>query len=277
MEKKNFLKQNFNYPIFLLAVFSLTNILNIIGCFGALFRSPGSILSTLLDLVVYCAPIVVAVVLWVHRTKGMEKASSVVASVFAVLALIEIYNWIIRFITVIPNISFEIGFITWNLSNLIEPLFIVITYAILSINLFTKRNKYIAFYVVSVIYIIELCFFGIIRVYAASSGMGLMSSALSGFIQVLFVIAVWYVPNAINKPEKAELSSGKAKVLGVIAAIVVALYLIGLIGAGGGSDTSKKNEGKWDLCMKCGGDGKVENALGFNSTCPRCKGVGYIP
>lgn len=42
-------------------------------------------------------------------------------------------------------------------------------------------------------------------------------------------------------------------------------------------DASKNGNGEWEICHKCGGDGKVENDLGFNVSCPRCNGVGYLP
>ena len=71
-----------------------------------------------------------------------------------------------------------------------------------------------------------------------------MSNALSGFIQVFFVLAIWYIPSAINKPSAAELSTGKAKALGVIAVIVIGIYIIALIAAGGSSSGNDMNG--WD-------------------------------
>lgn len=232
MEKNDSSRKNLNYPMLLLALFSLANTSKIIRCVLSLFSSSLSNSSILLILFVYCAPLLVALLLGKYRSKGAKGVPFVIAFIFLALALAEAHNWILHIISVLPDISFEIEFVIWNLPSLIEPFFVVITYAILSMNLFTKKNNYIAFYIVSVLYIIELCFFGIIRTYEASIGMGLMSTALSGFIQIFLVLAVWYIPKAINNPSAAELSAGKAIALVIIAAIVIGIYLIVLHAVG---------------------------------------------
>ena len=241
MEKKSFFKQNFNYPIFLLILVSFANISKIIECVATILRFPTLIFATVMNIIVLCMPVVIAILLWIHKKKDMKNISVFIASTFSIITLIQVY-FLFRRLVGISSWSFEeINFITWILSDLLGYIFSIIIYSILVINLITKRNKYRAFHIISVLYIIELCFFGIVRVYSANFGMGMMSNALSYFIQVLYVIAVWYVPSAIDKSERAEVSSEKIGVLIFIAVVTFVLYLSGILFSGGSSGKNNMN------------------------------------
>ena len=62
---------------------------------------------------------------------------------------------------------------------------------------------------------------------------------------------------------------------GVIAAVLLTVYSVLFIL--GTNSHRPDNKVEWEMCLKCGGDGKVVNDLGYNVTCSRCSGVGYIP
>lgn len=86
----------------------------------------------------------------------------------------------------------------------------------------------------------------------------------------LFVAAALY---AIKDSLKSDKGKKVIKIILIVALIILGIIIVrGCAGAFGdvGSDS------EWDTCMKCGGDGKYVNDIGFNVTCPRCDGVGYI-
>ncbi len=249
MEEKNgktetsFFKKNFNYPILLFALISLTNISSIYNSIIGIFKYPGAIVSILANLILYVTPIAIAVFLWLYKNKGFEKASIAIAAVLSAATLLTAYSWIRTVINSFSYLSFDIEFVIGPLPNLLGTLFYIIICAILVFNLFANRKNYGAFYVLLVLFIVELCFFGLLRTYAAVLDMGSASSAFSCFFDVLLALAIWYIPGAINNPPAAELSTGKAKALAMIAAVVVGLYFIASAAAGGPSGGS---DSYWD-------------------------------
>lgn len=94
-----------------------------------------------------------------------------------------------------------------------------------------------------------------------------------GAILILLGIIFAFLLIMVMK-ESLKTEKGK-KVLTIVAVVLVVCFLLFVLVQCLG-DVSNDNSG-WERCNKCGGDGKVKNDLGFNSTCPRCKGVGYIP
>lgn len=83
-----------------------------------------------------------------------------------------------------------------------------------------------------------------------------------------FIIIIGLIINAV-KSEK-----GKTVIVIIALILLVAFCIFGLVKCFGGITS---DDGSWEKCLKCGGDGKVVNDLGYNVSCPRCNGVGYLP
>lgn len=86
---------------------------------------------------------------------------------------------------------------------------------------------------------------------------------------ILVVIGLVYLARESLKSPKGK------QAIGIISLIlVIAFCLFVLVRC---FSESTADDGSWERCLKCGGDGKVVNDLGFNVSCPRCNGVGYLP
>ena len=88
----------------------------------------------------------------------------------------------------------------------------------------------------------------------------------------LFVVAILWAG-------AASLKSENRKRVMLITIFVVVLIILGIFFMRACADVwgDTDSGSDWDKCMKCEGDGKYVNDIGFNVTCPRCNGVGYIP
>lgn len=80
---------------------------------------------------------------------------------------------------------------------------------------------------------------------------------------------------AVNETVMAK--KGKNIIPWVAAVLLVVFCIFVLVRCFGFISENAADDGSWDKCMKCGGDGKWTNDMGFRVTCPRCEGVGYLP
>ena len=83
-----------------------------------------------------------------------------------------------------------------------------------------------------------------------------------------FIIIISLIINAV-KSEKGK------TVIVIIALILLVAFCVFFLVKCFGEITL--DDGSWEKCLKCGGDGKIVNDLGYNVSCPRCNGVGYLP
>ena len=68
--------------------------------------------------------------------------------------------------------------------------------------------------------------------------------------------------------------NGKTVIVIIALILLVAFCVFGLVKCFAGITS---DDGGWEKCLKCGGDGKVVNDMGYNVTCTRCNGVGQLP
>lgn len=102
--------------------------------------------------------------------------------------------------------------------------------------------------------------------------------AFTGILWLICFIAIilGLLAVIICVPPSEKVANVIMYAIGAIILIVCLCLLVKCTGEvfGGGSS----NDGsEWTVCHKCGGDGKYTNDLGFNVSCPRCDGVGYLP
>ena len=83
-----------------------------------------------------------------------------------------------------------------------------------------------------------------------------------------FIIIMGFIITAVKSKK------GKTVIVIIALILLVAFCIFGLVKCFGGITS---DDGSWEKCLKCGGDGKIANDLGYNVTCPRCNGVGKLP
>lgn len=86
-----------------------------------------------------------------------------------------------------------------------------------------------------------------------------------------FIIIIALIFNA------AKSEKGKTVIVIIALILLAAFCIFGLAKCFGEIGGTTSDDGSWEKCLKCGGDGKVVNDLGYNVSCPRCNGVGYLP
>ena len=244
-------REQLDYPILLLAICSLVNIRSLIGL---IIRYPLSIFGALLNSLSTVAIIAILIFLWLHKINQCEKAKFVIASIFAVLSVYTIYSLIQYFINIFPHITLDINYVVTGLPSLLADVFSILLFTILAINLLKKSPKYLAFYLLAVLFIFVMCFFGILCTMVSGMVPGSIHIAIECFMNVIFVLALWYVPASLDGSKSAEITKGKVKALLAIFCVSLVVMVIAFVGAGGGSsggDTSYyidyNRNGKQDL------------------------------
>ena len=96
-------------------------------------------------------------------------------------------------------------------------------------------------------------------------------SILGALLIVLGVLAFMFIVCLLKIAIKSK--KGKTVITIIALILIVTLCLFVLVKCIGGTTSNDD----WERCLKCGGDGKVKSESGYNITCPRCNGVGYIP
>lgn len=233
MDTKKKFTQLFNYPMILLAIVSLFRvqaiISGIISVFNTLIRNPAGILSAILQFVLTVTPVILFVILWLHRNRGWDKAKKGIAIATAVLAIINL-NRAIMFARSLPNIKFDVLILITILPVKIEELSHVILYTILAINLFfehkNKKKLYTVYCIVAILCISQRLFFEI------PASLKECGNIWGTGVSFLMNLALWYVPKAFENTEKAEISKGKIKAVIAIAAVVLFFYIAGGVGSG---------------------------------------------
>ena len=89
---------------------------------------------------------------------------------------------------------------------------------------------------------------------------------------ILGILAFLIIIRLILSAIKSDTGRGIIAIIALI--LIIALCLFVLVKCWG---EATKDDGSWDKCMKCGGDGKYTNDLGYSVKCSRCNGVGYLP
>ena len=144
----------------------------------------------------------------------------------------------------------------------IQPWFIAIFNSPRLVNLAIIKSLAIAFIVITIAQ-------SIISIFTNSNFELVQVSIL--IRQVFNGIAWFIVYLGIKQEEFTKINWTKL----IVAVLIVAVAYF----AFSGKTTTNHSQGgdQWEVCHKCGGDGKVANDLGFNVSCPRCNGVGYLP
>lgn len=230
-QKKLSWREHLNYPILLLAIYSLFNLKSLVQLILLIIHHHPFIVTAVSNAIGIIATIAILIFLWLHRIEKYNKAKLVIASIIAVLAVTNTYSLITYLINTLSSVTLDIYFVVNNLPSLLTKILNVLLYSILAINLFKKTPKYVAFYILAVLLIAVQCFFGIVNV-----GIGNASSASTFIFTVLYIIALWYVPASLDRSASAEITKGKGKALISIFGASLILLVIALAASGGFSD-----------------------------------------
>lgn len=245
---KALFKKHFNTPMMLVLIYCLVNfgfiIKAVLNIFTTLISNPTLVVWRLQSAIVACGPLVLLVLLWLHRFERIKKPSTwmgVLSSVAAVLTVTTQRGTMIMFFENMPTNFYELISVSPFLSILNTALTAVV-YLILGINLLRKKKNGALAMVCYVLAIGVTLFFGILT---QMTGDG---SLIKAFVTAMYFIALLNIPMLIQEPRSKEI--GKNTGLVALVVIVVIIYVIsgaitGTIGGGGGSSSS-------NTCRSCG-------------------------
>lgn len=258
MNFRELIKKHCNYPMLLLAIVLLFKIKPIlssfVSVFTTLFTQPNAILGAVFSFFINVAPLAILFLLWLHRNKKFEKAKLIIAIIFSCLALLQVRSLLNFIVFVVPqaHISFDADFVVHQLPSILNNIFDMLLYVILSIILFFNRKKYVPYYIIIVLYIAQALFFGII---VSLLGVGSLSNA---FLTVLYALYLWYIPKALESAPSSEITKGKGKALIAIAAVTLFIFFVSGASVGGGSSSNVST----NTCGSCGRSYKAGDAGG---------------
>lgn len=261
------IKKHFNYPMLLLAIITIFNLRNIIssfiGIFSCLFTAPLSVFSALFSAVLTATPVVILLLLWLHRFQKTKNTKVLMGLFLIFIVLTTIYRAYPTIIYFFSNISQYDAYTIYAESPFISVLGIILNlviYSISAIILLCNKKVPLIYYIIIVISIIVTLFFGILTQMIISMGyMSGSSGLIAAFIDVLTYIAFWYIPKALNDSSSAELTKSKKKGIIAIATIVLFIYIVSSIAVGGGNSSSNVST---STCGSCGRSYKAGDAGG---------------
>ena len=96
----------------------------------------------------------------------------------------------------------------------------IILYSLLAYNLFFEQKKYKPFIIVAFFCIFQLFVLGIVTAVTTEINL------LQFFIPFLEVFAIFYIPDALNNLETAEINSKKAKFFIAILVFALVMYIL---------------------------------------------------
>lgn len=261
------IKKHFNYPMLLLAIITIFNLRNVIssfiGIFSCLFTAPLSVFSALFTFILSASPVIILLLLWLHRFQKMKNVKVLMGVFLLFIVLLTVYKTYPTIVFFFSNISQYDAYTIYAESPFISVLDIIlklVIYSVSAIILLCNKKVPSIYYIIIVISIIATLFFGILTQMIIS--MGYMSGSgglVAAFIDVLTYIAFWYIPKVLNDSSSAELTKSKKKVIIAIAAVVLFIYIVSSIAVGGGSVS---NNVSTNTCGSCGRSYKAGDAGG---------------
>lgn len=248
---KELLIEHFNAPMLMLMIYSLANFRSILGSItrivNTLMRSPLQIVSAVLNALITCFPLVLLVLMWLHRFEKVKKPDFWMGSLSLIAAVLTGYvrcGAFIYFFANLPTNMYELISVSPFLS-ILNYLLTILAYLFLGIILLQGKKGGVMFTMVYIIAIVTTLFFGILT---QMTGDG---SLISAFITAMLFIALFNIPKVILEPKSKEV--GKSGGLTALAVIVLIVYLVsgsatGTLGGGSGSYSSPSS----NTCKSCG-------------------------